>query len=159
MVAAQMKAWADNEDEELRLALLMSMQQDEEQHKAEERRAAEVQSPFTAAPHACSSAIAAYSSFPAAPSPTPAPAPFPDLVVLFIATPLRRHNSFIFLQAAAAARIKGKPTIIQAAESGDLSLVQDHVTADARSVYRRHEKLVQLILRGPYDVCIHSSDF
>ena len=37
-------------------------------------------------------------------------------------------------QAAAAASIKGKPDIIQAAASGDIKLVQDHLTADASCV-------------------------
>ena len=37
-------------------------------------------------------------------------------------------------QAAAAASIKGKPGIIQAAQSGDIKLVQDHLTADASCV-------------------------
>ena len=41
------------------------------------------------------------------------------------------------LQAAAAARIAGKPNIFDAAQSGDLALVQDHVTADASCVGRR----------------------
>ena len=44
------------------------------------------------------------------------------------------------LQAAAAARIAGKPGIIDAAKSGDLALVQDHVTADASCVGRRDEQ-------------------
>ena len=37
-------------------------------------------------------------------------------------------------QAAAAASIKGKPGIIEAAASGDIKLVQDHLTADASCV-------------------------
>jgi FtsZ-interacting cell division protein ZipA len=37
-------------------------------------------------------------------------------------------------QAAAAASIKGKPDIIEAAKSGDIKLVQDHLTADASCV-------------------------
>jgi hypothetical protein len=37
-------------------------------------------------------------------------------------------------QAAAAASIKGKPGIIEAAQSGDIKLVQDHLTADASCV-------------------------
>ena len=41
------------------------------------------------------------------------------------------------LQAAAAARIFGKPGILRAAESGDAALVQDHVLADAASVNKR----------------------
>jgi hypothetical protein len=34
------------------------------------------------------------------------------------------------LQAAAASRIKGQPGIIEAAEKGNLSLVQDYLTVD-----------------------------
>jgi hypothetical protein len=37
-------------------------------------------------------------------------------------------------QAAAAARIAGKPDIITAAMDGDISLVGDHITADPSSV-------------------------
>ena len=40
---------------------------------------------------------------------------------------------------AAAARIAGKPDIIEAAKSGDAALVQDHVMADAASVNKRSE--------------------
>ena len=47
----------------------------------------------------------------------------------------RAPMSFV-LQAAAAARVKGKPDIIEAAKSGDLSLVRDHVTADPSCVGR-----------------------
>ena len=48
-----------------------------------------------------------------------------------------RHHP---LQAAAAARIAGKPDIFAAMASGDLALVQDHVTADASCVGRRDGK-------------------
>jgi len=41
------------------------------------------------------------------------------------------------LQAAAASRIQGKPNINEAARSGDLSLVQDHLTANPSCVDRR----------------------
>ena len=41
------------------------------------------------------------------------------------------------LQAAAAARVQGKPDIFDAAQSGDLALVYDHVTVDASCVSRR----------------------
>jgi hypothetical protein len=44
--------------------------------------------------------------------------------------------SFV-LQAAAASRINGKPDIHEAVQSGDLSLVRDHVTADPSCVGRR----------------------
>jgi hypothetical protein len=43
-------------------------------------------------------------------------------------------------QAAAAARIKVKPGIIQALKSGDVKLVQDHVTADKLCVGCRDSK-------------------
>ena len=43
-------------------------------------------------------------------------------------------------QAAAAASIKGKPGIIEAARSGDIKLVQDHLTADASCVGCRDSK-------------------
>jgi hypothetical protein len=48
----------------------------------------------------------------------------------------RAPVSFV-LQAAAAARIQGKPDIIEAAKSGDLSLVRDHLTADPCCIGRR----------------------
>ncbi len=41
------------------------------------------------------------------------------------------------LQAAAAARVQGKPDIFDAAQSGDLALVYDHVTVDASCVSRQ----------------------
>jgi hypothetical protein len=41
------------------------------------------------------------------------------------------------LQAAAAARIAGKPSIIEAAKSGDIGLVRDHVTADPACIHKR----------------------
>ena len=43
----------------------------------------------------------------------------------------RTHACF---QAAAAARIKGKPDVIQAAASGDFNLVKDHYIANAGCV-------------------------
>ncbi len=48
----------------------------------------------------------------------------------------RAPISFV-LQAAAASRIQGKPDILAAVKSGDLSLVRDHVTADPSCVGRR----------------------
>jgi hypothetical protein len=42
-------------------------------------------------------------------------------------------------QAAAAARIAGKPDIIRAARNGDISLVGDHITADPSSVHQKDE--------------------
>jgi hypothetical protein len=44
------------------------------------------------------------------------------------------------LQAAArraAARIAGKPDVINAAERGDIELVKDHVVADTGCVHKR----------------------
>jgi hypothetical protein len=46
-------------------------------------------------------------------------------------------HCFRILQAAAASRIKGKPDIFNAAESGNLSLVRDHIIADPSCVDRR----------------------
>jgi hypothetical protein len=42
------------------------------------------------------------------------------------------------VQAAAAARIAGKPNIISAAESGDVKLVEDHCIADPACVHQRN---------------------
>jgi hypothetical protein len=42
------------------------------------------------------------------------------------------------LQAAAAARITGKPSIFQAAENGDFALVKDHVTVDPSCVCQQN---------------------
>ena len=42
-------------------------------------------------------------------------------------------------QAAAAARIAGRPNIITAAANGDISLVGDHITADPSSVHQKDE--------------------
>jgi hypothetical protein len=41
---------------------------------------------------------------------------------------------------AAAARIVGKPNIFAAAESGDLALVQDHLTVDASCVNAKNNE-------------------
>ncbi len=59
---------------------------------------------------------------------------FPDKCTAPIPTPI----SFV-LQAAAASRIRGKPDIFEAAKSGELSLVRDHVTADPSCVGRRDD--------------------
>ena len=40
-------------------------------------------------------------------------------------------------QAAAAARIAGKPDIITAARNGDISLVGDHITAQPSSIHQK----------------------
>ena len=42
------------------------------------------------------------------------------------------------LQAAAAARIAGKPDVLEAAGRGDTALVRDHIAADASCVNKRH---------------------
>jgi hypothetical protein len=53
------------------------------------------------------------------------------------------------LQAAAAARIVGKPDVIEAAERGDFELVKDHVVADAGCVHKTNEEYVcQLLARA-----------
>ena len=56
----------------------------------------------------------------------------------------RTHACF---QAAAAARIKGKPDVIQAAESGDFNLVKDHYIANAGCVRETD---------GGYDSLLHT---
>jgi hypothetical protein len=62
------------------------------------------------------------------------------LLPLLLLPPLHsRAPMSSVLQAAAASRIKGKPDIIAAAISGDLSLVRDHLTADPSCVGRRDE--------------------
>jgi hypothetical protein len=43
------------------------------------------------------------------------------------------------LQAAAAARIKGQPSIHDAAESGNAGLVLDHIVADPAAVHKKDE--------------------
>ena len=45
-------------------------------------------------------------------------------------------HCFRILQAAAAARIAGKPDVIVAAANGNIELVMDHVVADARCVHK-----------------------
>jgi hypothetical protein len=45
-----------------------------------------------------------------------------------------------YCQAAAAARIVGKPDVSEVAESGDLELVKDHVWADAGRVHNANDK-------------------
>ena len=54
----------------------------------------------------------------------------------------RTHACF---QAAAAARIKGKPDVIQAAESGDFNLVKDHYIANAGCVRETDVKYDSLL--------------
>ena len=54
----------------------------------------------------------------------------------------RTHACF---QAAAAARIKGKPDVIEAAKSGDFNLVKDHYIADAGSVRKANVKYDSLL--------------
>ena len=43
------------------------------------------------------------------------------------------------LQAAAAARIVGKPGILKAAENGDVALVRDHIVADPACVHLKDQ--------------------
>jgi hypothetical protein len=43
------------------------------------------------------------------------------------------------LQAAAAARIVGKPDVINAARDGNIELVKDHVVADAGCVHKTNQ--------------------
>jgi hypothetical protein len=42
------------------------------------------------------------------------------------------------LQAAATTRLRGKPDIFDAVQSGDLALVWDHLAVDASCIGRRH---------------------
>jgi hypothetical protein len=57
---------------------------------------------------------------------------------------LPRHR-----QAAAAARIAGKPDVIEAAKSGNIELVKDHVVADAGCVHKADSGYVcQLLARA-----------
>jgi hypothetical protein len=57
---------------------------------------------------------------------------------------LPRHR-----QAAAAARIVGKPDVIEAAKSGNTELVKDHVVADAGCVHKADNGYVcQLLARA-----------
>ena len=53
---------------------------------------------------------------------------------------LRFAPTHAYRQAAAAARIVGKPDVFEAAESGDLELVKDHVLADAGCVLNANDK-------------------
>ena len=48
------------------------------------------------------------------------------------------------LQAAAAARIKGRPSIHDAARSGNAGLVLDHIVADPAAVHAKTIKYVAL---------------
>ena len=47
-------------------------------------------------------------------------------------------------QAAAAARIKGQPSIHKAAESGNAGLVRDHIVADPAAVHAKDRLYVAL---------------
>ena len=62
-------------------------------------------------------------------APLAGPHPHPHVV-----RPLADTLADTLRQAAAAARIIGRPDIFAAAESGDVALVEDHATADAASV-------------------------
>ena len=56
---------------------------------------------------------------------------------------------FRILQAAAAARIAGKPDVIDAAMNGNIELVKDHVVADAGCVLKADGLYVcQLLARA-----------
>ena len=47
-------------------------------------------------------------------------------------------------QAAAAARIKGQPSILEAAGSGNAGLVRDYIVADPAAVHAKDGKYVAL---------------
>ena len=49
------------------------------------------------------------------------------------------HLSLIRPQAAAAARIVGKPGIREAAQNGDVALVRDHIIADPACVHLKNK--------------------
>ena len=59
---------------------------------------------------------------------------FPEINLPPAPAPAPAHASS---SPPAPARIKGKPDILEAARSGDLSLVRDHVAADPSCVGRR----------------------
>jgi hypothetical protein len=60
----------------------------------------------------------------------------PDLVVQYFLLLLLAYPH-PHVQAAAAARIAGKPDIFDAARSGDVKLVEDHCIADPACVHQR----------------------
>jgi hypothetical protein len=61
--------------------------------------------------------------------------------------PRRLPHSFRISQAAAA-RIVGKPDVVQAAQSGNLELVKDHVSADAGCVHKTNGWKYDCLLRA-----------
>ena len=73
---------------------------------------------------------------------------FSQLLLVELATPLF-HSPPSRFQAAAAARIKGQPSIHDAASSGNAGLVRDHIVADPAAV---HAKEINFL--GRYVVCL-----
>jgi hypothetical protein len=75
-----------------------------------------------------------------APAPAPAPAPASAAAKVCEFCDAQPYSRFAptraYLQAAAAARIVGKPDVIDAAGGGDIELVKDHVMADAGCVLK-----------------------
>ena len=59
---------------------------------------------------------------------------------------LRFDPTHAYLQAAAAARIVGNPDLIEAAKSGNIELVKDHVVADASCVLEATSRYDRLAL-------------
>ena len=68
---------------------------------------------------------------------------FSQLLLVELATTLF-HSPPSRFQAAAAARIKGQPSIHDAAESGNAGLVHDYIVADPAAVHAKDEKYVAL---------------
>jgi hypothetical protein len=55
--------------------------------------------------------------------------------------PSTLYSPLPFVQSAAAARIADKPDIIEAAESGNMGLVRDHVIVDPLSIHKQSQSL------------------
>jgi hypothetical protein len=66
-------------------------------------------------------------------------------------------HCFRIPQAAAAARIAGKPDVINAAEMGNIELVKDHVVADAGCVLKADSRYVCQLL--PRAAAAHAAAF
>jgi hypothetical protein len=71
------------------------------------------------------------------------------------------HSPPSRFQAAAAARIKGKPSIHKAAESGNAGLVRDYIVADPAAVHAEDNGYVALLLyiisKLLYESCFNRS--
>jgi hypothetical protein len=56
-------------------------------------------------------------------------------------SPSTLYSPLPFVQSAAAARILDKPDIIEAAKSGNIGLVRDHVIVDPLSIHKQSHSL------------------